>query len=270
MVASINGRDGKVNEARAGCMTLPLVVDFSNPASADKVNRLCDLALASYGGQVVVIRYLCREPAWKRLTTDECVYFAQAHESLSKQGGYFLLGLVHEYGADPGNAVTGRLDGAYCQQQLEKIGVPANAWIAAAVDEDVDDANTENRLIDYMHAFFAEMPGRTRACYGPGSILELALEVGAISVDGPWLTESTGFTDFQKFLDSGKCALWQMKEVGIAGLDTDTNLFNSRYTSDLTWTPAKIGFFVPGLSSTSGEQHQHHRRRHRRLHPSVA
>lgn len=236
-------------------MGIPLVVDFSNPATAAQVNKLCDIAIANHDSQVVVIRYLCREPAWKRLTDEECTFFAQANASLEKQGGYFLLGLVHEWSADPGNAATGRLDGAYCREQLARLGAPLGAWMSCAVDEDVNQAAVENRLIDYAHAFFGQLVDAngkstvTRAMYGPGSILELALEVGAIDPDGPWLTESTGFTDFHQFLGSGKCALWQEREQGVAGLDTDINLFNSRYTSDPTWTPAKIGFFSPNLAT---------------------
>lgn len=223
-----------------------LFIDTNSILTPDAVNRLC-----AQSSKVVVIRYFSRVPSYKVLTDDECINVAQGHAANSKRGGYFLLGIVHEIGADPGNATNGKWDGAYCRTRLTEIGAPPGAWIACAVDEDAPSSTTQNRLIDYTKAFFGQLvdaDGKstvTRAMYGPGVMLDLALRVGAIDQGGAWVTESMGFTGSRAFLASGRCDVWQEREETVAGLDADVNMFNTRYTSDPTWTPEKLGFFVP-------------------------
>jgi hypothetical protein len=228
-----------------------LFIDTNSILSPNAVNKLCDIS-----NKVVVIRYFSRaQPSYKVLTDDECFNIVQADAALRKKGGYFLLGIVHEINADPGNSVNGKYDGAYCRQRLAEIGAPPKAWIACAVDEDAANTAMQNRLIDYTKAFFGQLVDTngkstvTRAMYGPGVMLDLAQRVNAIDPGGAWVTESMGFTGSRAFLDSGKCDVWQVKEEKVAGLDADINVFNTKYTNDPNWIPEQIGFFVPQIGA---------------------
>jgi hypothetical protein len=228
-------------------MTSILFFDTSDRMTAAQVNACCDLS-----HRVVVIRYFSRAPAWKTLTDDECLFIQQADTALRKQGGYFLLGIVHEINADPGGAGMGAMDGAYCRRRLAEIGAPPGAWIACAIDEDMPGSVAhQNALMDYVKAFFGELvdaQGKStvrRALYGPGAALDLAYEIGAIDEGGRWVTQSLGFTGSRASIAAGRIDVEQLLPKRIAGLDADPNIFNTWYTHDPNWTPEQLGFFVP-------------------------
>lgn len=227
-----------------------LFLDTSDRMTAAQVNHLCDLS-----NKVVVIRYFSRVPAWKTLTNEECLYIEQANESLSKHGGYFLLGIVHEIGADPGSGVNGKYDGAYCRVRLAQIGAPTGAWIAPAVDEDwPQNPDHQNRLIDYVKAFFSQLvdqegkPTVRRALYAAGAGLDLAYQVNAIDLGGRWATQSLGFNGTRAALAAGRVDVEQLLPKKIAGLDADPNVFHPRMLADGK-TPKDWGFFVPRVSA---------------------
>ncbi len=223
-----------------------LFFDTSDRMTAAQVNACCDQS-----NKVVVIRYFSRTPAWKTLSDEECVFIQQADAALRKKGGYFLLGIVHEINADPGNGAMGKLDGAYCRARLAQINAPPGAWIACAVDEDWPaDPSHQNRLIDYIKAFHGELvdaDGKStvrRGLYAAGAGLDLAYEVGAIDEGGRWSTQSLGFTGTRAALAAGRVDIEQLLPKRIAGLDADPNIFNTRMLAGGK-TPESWGFFVP-------------------------
>ncbi|MGO4394906.1 glycoside hydrolase domain-containing protein [Variovorax sp. M-6] len=203
-------------------------------------------------GVETVIRYYSRDSkpsAGKRLHRSEalaltaagfrlCIVFEAAH---GDQISYFNFDVGQK------DAVYARI---YAHHTIEQ---PEGTTIYFGVDVDADTRKSKDEInknvIPYFRGIvqaFSE-PSADRyyviGCYGSGAVCQALLDAGL--VQKTWLANPAGWTDRQKFLDSGKWDMLQHPQATIAGVDCDPD----------TGGPGKdIGDFVLPLPPKSVEE----------------
>ncbi len=117
-----------------------------------------------------------------------------------------------------------------CQRALHlagKIGQPPGSGIYFGVDKDFVSAQHLLAIRRYFAAVKEEMDSQPAAsrykigAYGSGKVLQNLLDNSLIKFC--WLAQSTGWSGFQSFKQSGRWHLLQGPVTEIAGIDCDTN-----------------------------------------------
>lgn len=177
-------------------------------------------------GVRTVIRYYSRDTTRpsKRLSAEEAHQFAAAG---------LRIGAVHEGRrgdkADNFDHPTGLADAAHARTYgSATIGQPAGSTIYFAVDFDASPSEIRTRILPYFQGIadaFAHLSGEGPydvGVYGSGAVCKTMLDAGLAR--RAWLAQSTGWTGFQSFLDSGRWALRQEMPATIAGVDCDPDV----------------------------------------------
>lgn len=175
-----------------------------------------------------IIRYYCRpELNWKRMGQAESIAIARAGVA---------LGVVYQnrqnqpadFSADKGEASGNQA----CDYAENVIFQPADSAIYFAVDFDPSEAVVKGNIVPFFKgiqkAFKAKVasgsPSYRIGVYGSGRTCRILLEQEL--VDYTWITQSTGFAEYRKFLASGKWNLKQLLPTTIAGVPGDPDEAN--------------------------------------------
>lgn len=181
-------------------------------------------------GVETVIRYYTRDSvpsAAKRLHRSEAL-------ALTSAG--LRIGIVYE--GRRGNDITyfdndvGLKDGAFARMYAQHtIEQPAGTAIYFGVDTDADPRRGKDeinkRVIPYFRGVaqaLAEDNGESRyvlGVYGSGAVCQALLDAGLVQLT--WLAQSTGWTGYKQFLNSGRWTLLQALDTTIAGVRCDPN-----------------------------------------------
>lgn len=197
---------------------MPTVVDVSS-ACGSKSSAMHAVGIRT------VIRYYSRDTirASKRLSREEAVTLAAAG---------LRLGIVHE--GRHGDVATnfdrpsGIADALYARTYGASIvGQPAGSTIYFGVDFDATSAEIRDRVIPYFQGIvdaFARPTGEPDyaiGVYGSGATCKALLDAGLVR--RAWLAQSTGWSGYSAFSESGRWALRQGMPTTIVGVECDPN-----------------------------------------------
>ena len=194
-------------------------------------------------GISTIIRYYCRpDLAWKRMGQQEAIKIAQA--------GVALAVVYQNRQTQPVDfsAAKGEASGNQAHDYAENvIFQPADSAIYFSVDFDPSESVVKNNIVPFFKgiqkAFKAQSAGGNPpyrvGVYGSGRTCRILLEEGLVTYT--WLTQSTGFAEYNKFLNSGKWNLKQLMPTTIAGVEGDPNEINPGH--------AEFGSFMLDVSA---------------------
>jgi hypothetical protein len=145
--------------------------------------------------------------------------------ALSKAGFYVVA--VYENGEPTTieyfTPTRGSFDLATIQLRVQQCEQPSGSCIYATVDFEVEESD-----LDKIGAYFKELQPIRKThllgAYAEGLVLEYLLKENLI--DKAWLSQSKGFYDYQKFIDSGKANIIQGIETTQLGEDIDKDISN--------------------------------------------
>ena len=177
-------------------------------------------------GYDTVIRYYSRS-AWKRLTPPEAVALARAGIGLAvvyqnRQNR------AADFTAQTGSA-AGRDAADYAANVIYQ---PAGSALYFAVDFDASKAEVDRSVAPYFEAVRAALSAAQAAggplyrlgVYGSGRTCRMLLERGAAEL--AWLTQPTGWAEYDRFRDSGDWHLLQRAATTVCGLPCDPDETN--------------------------------------------
>jgi len=182
-------------------------------------------------GVKTIIRYYSRDTALpqKRLSLPEARSFASAG---------LRLAIVHE--ARHGDQIAsftntlGQLDGAYARQYgAQVIGQPAGSAIYFGADIDATPNQISNCIQPYFEGVAAAMtaanglPIYQIGIYGSGASCDAILTAQLARY--AWLAQSTGWQDYQNFLQSNRWSLLQGMPADVGELNCDPNTSNGDF-----------------------------------------
>jgi hypothetical protein len=199
-------------------------------ATAFDTTHNCSGAVTSLKrqGYNTLIRYYCRpELNWKRMGQQESIAIARA--------GVALVAVYQnrqnqpvDFSADKGEA-SGNQASDYAENVVFQ---PADSAIYFSADFDPSEAVVRGNIVPFFKgiqkAFKAKVaagsPSYRVGVYGSGRTCRLLLEQGLVTYT--WITQSTGFAEYRKFLDSGKWNLKQLMPTTVAGVAGDPDEAN--------------------------------------------
>lgn len=176
-------------------------------------------------GYDTIIRYYSLS-SWKRLTPQEA-------NALAKAG--FNLCVVYQdrqnqpadFSESQGKS-AGRNAFSYAQSVIFQ---PTGSGIYFAVDYDASVNDLKDRIIPFfrgIQATFQELsaggPNYRVGVYGSGRTCRMLLEEQLVELT--WITQSIGFAEYQKFINSNKWNLRQFLPEKVCGMDLDPNEIN--------------------------------------------
>lgn len=181
------------------------------------------LACLREAGVTGVIRYYARATSQpeKRLIREEAQAILAAGMS---------VGVVHEAAGNAPSAFSGTIgqaDATYAFGYAARtIGQPAGSAIYFAIDYDCSDDDVTNAIIPHFRAIAAvagsgDTPKYAIGAYGNGLVLRRLLAEKLVA--HAWLSQSTGFREYQSFLESGAWALRQGPERTLCTIGVDGN-----------------------------------------------
>ena len=175
-----------------------------------------------------IIRYYCRpDLTWKLMGQQEAIKIAQAGVALTavyqnRQNQFADFSLAK--GEASGNQAYDYAENVIFQS--------ADSAIYFSADFDPSEAVVKNNIVPFfkgIHKAFKAQAGTAKptyrvGVYGSGRCCRILLEEEL--VDYTWITQSTGFAEYNKFLNSGKWNLKQLLPTTIAGVEGDPNEVN--------------------------------------------
>lgn len=198
-------------------------------ATAFDTTHDCSKAAACFkqNGYTTLIRYYCRpELSWKRMGPKEALAIANA--------GLSLAVVYQNRQNQPGDfsAAKGEASGAQAYDYGENvIFQPADSAIYFSADFDPSEDVVKNNIVPFFKgiqkAFNAAGGGKPIyrvGVYGSGRTCRILLEEDL--VEFTWITQSTGFAEYKKFLNSGKWNVKQLMPKTVCGLGGDPDEIN--------------------------------------------
>lgn len=179
-------------------------------------------------GITTVIRYYCRpELSWKRMGQAESIAIARAGVALAAVYQN-RQNQPADFSADKGEASGNEA----CDYAENVIFQPAGSAIYFSADFDPSEAVVKGNIVPFFKgiqkAFRAKTasgsPSYRVGVYGSGRTCRILMEQNL--VDYTWITQSTGFAEYNKFLASGKWNLKQLMPTTIAGVKGDPDVIN--------------------------------------------
>jgi len=124
---------------------------------------------------------------------------------------------------------TGFKDGIYARIYAHHtINQPEGSAIYFGVDTDASKAEIRDRIIPYFkgvaEAFSGSKgePSYTIGVYGSGAVCQALLDAGLVKLT--WLAQSTGWTNYKTFLESGRWTMLQKMSATVGGIDCDPDI----------------------------------------------
>lgn len=190
--------------------------------------RDCSRSLDCFeaAGFDTLIRYYSRPGLeWKRLGVREAAAIARAGLKLA------VVYQNRQNQDDDFSESAGRKAGRDAHDYArEVIRQPDNSAIYFSADYDASTGAVNTKIIPFfrgLHAAFGESDGGAAykvGIYGSGRTCRMLLDKGL--VDYCWITQSTGFAEYQKFLASGLWHLRQLMPTSVCTIPGDPNEVN--------------------------------------------
>src|SRR5437868_76203 len=179
-------------------------------------------------GYTTIIRYYCRpELTWKRMGQKEAIAIARA--------GVALAAVYQNRQNQPGDfsESKGEASGKEAYDYAENvIFQPADSAIYFSADFDPGEAVVRDNIVPFFKgiqtAFKAAAddgePIYQVGVYGSGRTCRILIEEGLVTYT--WITQSTGFAEYKKFLNSGKWNVKQLMPTTVCGVEGDPDEVN--------------------------------------------
>ncbi|MEO8321538.1 MAG: glycoside hydrolase domain-containing protein [Bradyrhizobium sp.] len=180
-------------------------------------------------GITTIIRYYCRpELSWKRMGQKEAMAIARA--------GVALAAVYQNRQNQPADfsAAKGETSGAQAYDYAENvIFQPGDSAIYFSADFDPSETVVNENIVPFFKgvqkAFKAAAadgkPLYQVGVYGSGRTCRILLEQKLVTYT--WITQSTGFAEYKKFISSGKWNLKQLMPTSVCAVEGDPDEVNS-------------------------------------------
>jgi hypothetical protein len=201
-------------------------------------------------GVTTLIRYYCRPGlTWKRMSAVEAIAISKAGLSLAAVYQN-RQSQDSDFSEEKGYA-SGKDAFDYAENVIFQ---PRDSAIYFSVDYDASQSALDKRIVPFFEgvqkAFTEQASDETPyevGVYGSGRTCRVLKEAGLVT--RTWITQSTGFAEYQKFLKSGE---WDLKQLlplktPLCGLSGDPNEANPAHPGfgEFTLDPAALGPAAP-------------------------
>jgi hypothetical protein len=222
---------------------MPTVIDTTHDCS-----EVLDCLKAA--GYDTLIRYYSRPGLeWKRVSVREAAAIARAGLKLAA-----VYQNRQNQDADFSEAAGNKAGRDAHDYAREVIRQPGNSAIYFSADYDASAAAVTNKIIPFfqgIHAAFGESEGGAAykvGIYGSGRTCRMLRDKGL--VEYCWITQSTGFSEYQKFLASGAWNLKQLLDTTVCKITGDPNEINPAHSDfgAFTLDPGAFGPAAPAAT----------------------
>ncbi|MGI6642777.1 MAG: DUF1906 domain-containing protein [Bacillota bacterium] len=216
---------------------MALGLDTATPCSQSTIDAVVR------AGYKFIVRYYCTGGLWKRLSSEEALRLSDP--------GLWVVSAFQNYNNSIGrfSRSPGRANGrAAYEYARDVIGQPDDTPIYFAVDFDATDAEAKGAIRDYFVAVndvFVELGGQYDVgVYGSGAICQY-MKHDVKLAQYSWLSMSTGWRGYRRYVSQNQWNLKQIKPISIAGVEFDTDESSSLGGGGWRIRPGTTGYREP-------------------------